>query len=458
MKKIYEQTKIVKQILQDQVIDKTLKYRKFFYLTECPVDGGILLFNTVTYELIFLSNEETDLLNNADFSSSVTEYLVKKYFLVPWAFDDKKLALQVINTRIQIQNIYTNPPLSFFVILTTTGCNARCFYCFEQGAKVSNMTEKTAHDVADFIARKGSKNVKLQWFGGEPLVNSKAIDIISNDLKEKNINFSSIMVSNGYLLDEEIIKKSVKFWNLKRIQITLDGTEEVYNRVKDYVYKDVSSPFLRVLNNIENALKAGIQINIRLNMDDHNAEDLFSLSKLLVERFSKYDNCYIYVVRLFEDTCSKIKDRHVEDRHKLIESSISLQRFINENMPKQKIDKLPKSFATPNTCMACSDGAVMIVPDGHLGKCEHFVDRDFYGSIYSDDIDIEKIQRYKERKVISDRCEDCNFKSLCMPLKCCTGVPYHCDDVDKKAITERLHSKLRNVYNKFSETDNEANG
>lgn len=455
MKRIYEQTSIIKNILNKQKIDANKKYRKIFYIAECPVDGGALLINTITYEFLFLDNHELELLNNPDLNNPTVRYLIEQYYLVPEDFDDKKFGIPLIDSRVNIQNIYTNPRYSFFVILTTTGCNARCFYCFEQGAKVSNMTEQTAHDVADFIERKGDKKVRIQWFGGEPLVNTKAIDIISRDLKEKNIILESTMVSNAYLLNEENIKKAVDLWNLKRIQITLDGTEEVYNKVKNYVYKDVDSPFITVLNNIENTLKAGIQVMIRLNMDEHNADDLFDLSKQLVERFKKYKNCYIYVVRLFEDTCSKIKNRDVKDRHKLIDRSIELHNYICENMSIPHIDELPKSFENPSSCMACSDRSVMIVPDGHLGKCEHFIDSDFFGSIYSDDIDLKKIQAYKERKTIGPQCDDCEFRSLCLHLKCCTGVPYHCDDIDKKAITSRLYSKMLNIYNKFLELEAE---
>ena len=454
MKRIYKQTKIIERFLFKQNFDISKNYRQMKYITESPVEGGFLLLNTLTYELLFFTNEERALFSNPDVNNKTVKFLIEQYFLVPEDFNDKKFADQVINSRIQIQNLYTEIPYSFFVILTTTGCNARCFYCFEQGAKVSNMTEQTAHDVADFIKRKGDKKVRIQWFGGEPLVNIKAIDTISKDLKEMNIDYSAKMVTNGYLLDEEAVKKAVDLWKLDTLQITLDGTEEVYNKIKNYVYKDVSSPFKRVLNNIENALKAGIQVNVRLNMDEHNADNLFELSKMLIEKFNKYNNCYIYVVRLFEETCSEIKNREVKDRHKLIESSTKLQDFINKNMPIIEINNLPKSFSSPNTCMANSDSSVMIVPDGHLGKCEHFVDSEFFGSIYSDEIDIAKIQKFKERKIVSEKCESCELRSLCITLKCCTGVPNHCDEMDKIATTNRLNSKLRNIYNAFIKLEN----
>ncbi len=452
MKKIYEPTSIVFKLLGRHEIDYNKKYRKFFYLTECQVEDGVVILNTITYELIHLSNEEIKLLESPDLDNDTIKYLAEQYFLVPEDFDDIKFGTQVINTRLQVQNIYTNPKLSFFIILPTTGCNARCFYCFEKGAKVSNMTEQTAHDVADFIIRKGADKIKIQWFGGEPLVNSKAIDIISKDLTEKNVDFSSTMVSNAYLLDENSIEKATSLWRLKKIQITLDGTEEIYNKVKDYVYKDVSSPFIRVLNNIENALKAGIQISIRLNMGEHNIEDLHNLSKLLVQRFNKYENCYIYVIKLFEDPNADA-EADVEIRHKLINNVMELQNYIDSNMPKPHIDKLPNSFELPNTCIANNDRAAMIVPDGHLGKCEHYVDSGFYGNIYSDEIDINVINKYKEHIIVCNECVRCELRSTCMPLKCCTAIPKHCDKLEKEAMLFRLHSKLRNVYNKFIEVE-----
>lgn len=453
MKLIYKQTISVEQFLSKQTLDKNLKYRRFFYLIDCPVNDGLLILNTVTYELLFLSHEEVQLLNDPDLNNEIVLYLVEQYFLVPQDFDDKKFAIQVTNTRIQLQNVFTNPPLRSFTILPTTGCNARCFYCFEQGAKVSNMTEQTAHDVADFIERKGSDRITIRWFGGEPLVNMKAIDIISKDLIAKNINFSSHMVSNGYLLDEEAVKKAVELWKLRKIQITLDGTEEVYNNVKNYVYKNVSSPFIRVLNNIEVALKAGIQVNIRLNMDEHNADDLFDLSKTLVERYSKYSNCTIYVMRLYENTCSEIMNRDVIDRHKLIEDSIKLQNYVNDNMQKPIYGEISDYFQCPATCMATSDTSVMIVPDGHLGKCEHFIDNDFYGSIYSDEIDFEIIKRYKERTTVVPECDDCELRALCIHAKCCESFATRCDEIYKKAIKDRYDTKLRIIYSKFLENE-----
>ena len=189
-------------------------------------------------------------------------------------------------------------------------------------------------------------------------------------------------------------------------------------------------------------------------MDEHNSDDLFSLSKILIKKYSNFSNCYIYVVRLFENTCSKIKTRDVIDRHKIIEDSIKLSDFITANMPKVSITKLPKSYDFPNSCMASLDNSVMIVPDGHLGKCEHYIDNDFFGSIYDDKYDIKKIQAYKEHIVPLNECYECKYFALCLPLKVCTAsIPTHCDELDKKAMETRRISKIMNIYYNFLQNE-----
>lgn len=98
------------------------------------------------------------------------------------------------------------------------------------------------------------------------------IDQICSELREKGIPFSSTMISNGYLFDADMISRAKAEWKLTFVQITLDGTEETYNRVKAYVgVKD--NPFRRVINNINELLRSDIDVSIRLNVDRYNADD-----------------------------------------------------------------------------------------------------------------------------------------------------------------------------------------
>ncbi len=66
------------------------------------------------------------------------------------------------------------------------------------------------------------------------------------------------------------------------MQITLDGTEQTYNRVKAYVHQGVDA-FERVLQNIAMLTAAGIHVSIRLNVDKHNIREMAELVRMSQE-------------------------------------------------------------------------------------------------------------------------------------------------------------------------------
>ena len=70
--------------------------------------------------------------------------------------------------------------------------------------------------------------------------------------------FTSSMISNSYLFDLETIIHAKNFWNLTNVQVTLDGTAPVYNKIKNYIYKDDTNPFQTIIKNMHNLLENDI--------------------------------------------------------------------------------------------------------------------------------------------------------------------------------------------------------
>lgn len=72
------------------------------------------------------------------------------------------------------------------------------------------MTEETAEKVARYIITHAPKgiDIRLDWFGGEPLYNEKVIDIITSRVASAGFNFSSSMISNGYLFNDTNLRKA----------------------------------------------------------------------------------------------------------------------------------------------------------------------------------------------------------------------------------------------------------
>lgn len=452
MKVLVPQSAFTQNLLGNQPVRVDCRYRKLRYIKTMQVPEGAVLYNVLTAELIMLYSDELSLLDGGTdvMSTPAGKALIERWVLVPEDTDDLKLCMQFSDTMLTINRSRVGIPHNSFTILPTTDCNARCFYCFELGGKRKWMSEQTAHDVADFIDRKKAKNkVNIRWFGGEPLYNSKAIDIISQDLVDKGIEFTSIMVTNGYLFDEETVKKAKDLWNLQWVQITLDGTEEIYNRIKAYIYKGENA-FQRVIRNIKLLLDNGIGVRVRMNMDDHNEEDLFKLTDFLVDRFSGYDDFLMYVHLLFEDSCARIAARDDQDRHGLIEKQLRLRDRIAESGHADRSILKPKSRCSH--CMCDNDASVMILPEGQLGKCQHFTEDHFYGSIYSDEIDMGVLYQLKEVMIIDEKhCYDCDYLPMCISLKSCLIIPHRCDEYDKMLRTYDMETKIRHTYEKFKE-------
>lgn len=451
MERIIESGKMTVKYLGKQSVKHEKKYRPFKYIKTVSLSDGLLIYNVMTSELLHLGNEEKKFLYEAEFcNSNIQNYLIQNWFIVPEDCDDFTITKQLTELMHSINLMNKNIPIKTFTILPTTDCNARCFYCYELGGSRIKMAEQTARDVVDFIERKWDGTCAyLRWFGGEPLYNSKIIDIICNGLKEKNITYKSSMISNAYLFNDDMINRAKKLWLLEWVQITLDGTESIYNKSKAYIYKDDPSPFKRVIQNIENILKSGILVRIRLNMDDHNEKDLFDLTSYLLDKFAKFENFSIYSHLLFEDSCARISARADDDRHKLIESQSKLQKFIAER--KNVRFRLLKSSDRINHCMSDNDASTMILPDGKLGKCEHYTENNFYGSIYSDEIDYGVLNKFKEVVVRDYKCEVCELRPMCVYPKMCASKPRRCDHYDKMMLENDLENRMKETYAFYNE-------
>lgn len=418
-------------------IDSNKSYRWNKLITSVDIDNGKVMFNGLTRSVIFLKN--TELENICDIKTY--EFLYRAYFLVDSDFDEY-VEVQKIRSKLQkpVDDLYLYK-INRYTILPTLGCNARCSYCYEHGIKSKKaMSTNTALKVAEYIIANSNHNntIVLDWFGGEPLVNSKIIDLITNYLTERNCKFISDIISNGYLFDEKLVKKAKKNWNLRSIQITLDGTEEIYNKTKNYINaKD--NPYQRVLKNIQMLLDMGIHVNIRLNVGEHNGENLLELIDELNLIFGARSGLKIYCRALFDDneTASEEKNKKMykyimDIESKLYEYEFSVGKACGEQMMLSQ-------------CMADDGSSVLIDPLGRVGTCEHYLDKDFFGDINNAHKDVQILKDWHDYMPDLDICKDCPIYADCLRPKKCLELR-HCDNVIKQYRKYNYEIGLKNYY------------
>ena len=419
MKTIRAPYAAVQAIIGKQKTDGNTALRRSSQCYALPCEEGVLLYHTLTGELLLLSRQEAEA---ADTASPLQAELAKRWFCVPRDFDEVRHCDQV---KAVVRLL--KPPaadLKTAVIFTTSDCNARCFYCFEAGQRRLPMSEETARDTADYLIRRCTgKKLKLRWFGGEPLLNAGVMDVISQRLLDAGLTYRAEMVTNGYLLGPEAVRKAKELWNLRSAIITLDGTEDVYNRTKAYIRPE-GSAYRRVLDNIENALQAGIHVTVNLNMDARNADDLTRLADVLAARFGGQDG---FCVRA----------------GLLIEYVGAIHRFADTQAAGVMLDN----------CMADQDAYITVLPDGRLGKCEHFIDDMAVGSLYSEARDEALIRAFKEAYPPDERCRSCADYPLCKRLKLCNGQKEHCDDLYQGCRLLQLREQILNTYEAYRQEE-----
>lgn len=414
-----------KQEICDQV------YRPLTYVLTVDEAERKIFYNMLTHEMITVEFKELD-------SPETRQYLIENWYLVPEEHDDQQL---VDECRAVLRLMDSWPKkIHAFHIFTTLDCNARCFYCFEKRMPGSNMTMETASRVIDYMQEQADGDpIKIVWFGGEPLFNYPIIDYITDGLRVKNLQFESDMISNGLLFDGELIDKAKKQWNVKSIQITLDGTRQVYKRIKAYV-TDVEDPFEKVLQNIKKLLRAGMRVRIRLNIGLHNYKDMRDLVDFLCVQFKEEENLYIY-------TCPLIEIRDYADENK--ELMYDILDELNNKLNPLFGNKNKKEFAdriTNNYCMATGREAVTILPDGKVGICENITSDTLLGDIYSTEIDVKVREDFGRRFYREDKCRHCPIYTNCYIVNGCPNKDAEegCEPVRVQREIRRIKKKMKN--------------
>lgn len=395
-------------------------YRLMKYVLRVEHEGHTALHNVMTGQLILLNDDEVRLLDALPKAySEDMEALIADHYLVPEGYDEHK---QLVSLRTILRKL--TPPvkhITHYTILPTTACNARCYYCFEQGSKIVTMTEQTAEDTVRFIAEHcgEAKKVSITWFGGEPTVAANRIDQICKGLQREGIEYTGMMYTNGYLFDEEMADRARDLWHVNRMQIVIDGTEELYNRIKNYV-NPKDNPYQRVMRNIGLLLEREISIGVRMNVDRINYESFEGVVRDLTARYPGNKRLGMYAYPIIGDYSNEDADTAHAEEEWINEQVVSLNTIAKNHGLSSRSKALPSLLVWG--CMADGDGSIVIGADGLLVKCgECYSESDGVGTLTTGITDKESVQAW-HRIHESSMCAECVYAPQCIQLEKCTGA------------------------------------
>lgn len=337
-----------------------------------------------------------------------------------------------------------NAPIKAMCLHIAHDCNLRCDYCFAEkgdfGTGRKLMPFEVGKAAIDFIIKhsKNRKNIEIDFFGGEPLMNFTVVKQITEYAREKekatNKNFRFTITTNGLMLNSEIIDFINK--EMSNVVLSLDGRKEVNDRVRRKVdnsgcYDKIVPLFKELVEKREhnNYYIRGTftKYNLDFSKDVLDIADngflQTSVEPVVCEKSLPY--------AINEDDLEKIFSEYEKLAKIIIEKKKNGESF-NFFHFMLDLEQGPCLIKRIKGC-GCGNEYIAVTPEGDIYPCHQFVgmEEQKMGSVLKDEINEEKKKYYSNITVLSkEDCKNCWAKYYCSGGCCANNYNYN-KDVNK---------------------------
>ncbi|MEO5729437.1 MAG: radical SAM protein [Byssovorax sp.] len=267
------------------------------------------------------------------------------------------------------------PGVMTITLMPTLACNLACSYCFQKGSPAYNtMTRETEEQAIEFILRKvdqaGSRLLRLEYFGGEPLARKDVVlrtaEILSRSMAARGGSFSWHIITNGVSLDRPFVEAMGRF-GAGGVKVTLDGDRETHDQTR--VYRSGKGTFDVIFDNLV-AVAGHVRLEVGGNFLPgqeasytrlvQRLEDAGILSKLDAIKFKPVQATAANELGSCAGACGSPKEES--------DTLIALDRLIRKKRPDVAPSGMLDAFAA-GPCELHWDTSYIIDPDGLVYKC-----------------------------------------------------------------------------------------
>jgi uncharacterized protein len=393
-------------------------YVKSPFVSIIETDEGSVLYNSLTIK----KTADSALVREfGSYAGGRTTEAVKKLaagkFLVRRGHEREAL------NKIRRGKYFGSPRLNNLLIFLTNRCNFRCKYCFVDSTKRGGMDipESTAVQSIDVFLRvaKG-RDVKMTLYGGEPLLNFPIVraifehlDRLNGDGKLKKRRLVVELITNASLMTDEI----ARFLKERGVTVTvsLDGEKSQHDAMR--VYANGKGTYDDVMRGISVLCRNGVNPVIACTIGPHNIPRLKDAMKSVIGAGLK--DIGLSPLKALPDHCQAMHDgagiRQICDALEYLEG-----RGLQELRTTERLRRLKTRKAKLFGCSACGS-QLSVTPDGKVGPCHVFADRNEFiiGNVNDADI-VDKIAASRTLKdwsmrspFLMDACSSCTWISVC---------------------------------------------
>lgn len=306
-------------------------------------------------------------------------------------------------------------------------CNLRCKYCFadtgEFHGERSIMSAEVGKKAIDFvIANSGSRrNIEIDYFGGEPLMNFDVVKQITEYAKEQGKlhgkNFRFTITTNGILLNDNV--KQYVNENMSNVVLSLDGKKETNDRMRCRV--DGSGSYDAIVPKFQDIAESRNQDNyyVRGTFTAHNlhfADDVLHMADLGFKQTSVEP-----VVAPYSEDYA-LRPEHIPtvfaEYERLAEEYVKRRKEGNGfNFFHFMVD-LEQGPCVVKRLSGCGAGHeyIAVTPDGDIYPCHQFVGNEDFkmGSVIDGAMDKDIMHKFESSNIYTKpACENCFAKFYC---------------------------------------------
>ena len=386
-----------------------LMKRNYYQIHERITDDCYLFMNTMDESFLFLDKYAYDIYSNTENVDEIETMSPKLYarlkqagLIIPDDYDEKEAIRQRRKGEQNDESLYQ------VIVNPTLGCNLSCWYCYEhkkQGSKISpEVIEGIKRNIAFHYANRPYKDLKLSFFGGEPLMCfDEMMDLCKyadTFCREHGVGLLIDITTNGTLLDEERVRRLAGFSCL--FQITLDGNHDQHNKIK-FTKDRAMDTYAMAVRNIKliQDIISDTLVYVRINFDKDTLDNFDSILRDIDSLDRK--RTVVILKKIWQvDSGKIIKGQVVSAIEKLFDHGFVIDYYTQGGL-----------------CFAEMKNEVVVNYDGNVFKCttiDRFDMENSLGRLNTDTGEIMWNEKKIERlfsDISVDRCAECRIYPTC---------------------------------------------
>ena len=327
----------------------------------------------------------------------------------------------------QFADRMVSSPLKAMCLHVSHDCNLRCRYCFAgqgvYGGVPKVMSAEVARAAIDFLVEKsvGRRNLELDFFGGEPLMNWEVVKetvAYARSLEKKHGKcFRFTTTTNGVLLNPEINEYLNR--EMHNVVLSLDGRREINDAMRPNAggkgsYDTIVPKYQQFV-----AMRGDKDYYVRGTFTKNNLDFSQDVLHMVELGFTQ-----VSVEPVISDPKLPFSITE-EDLPAIREEYDRLARIVLERKKAGKgfnffhfmldLDQGPCAIKRLRGC-GCGNEYAAVDPDGGVFPCHQFVGQPEWrmGDVLTGEYDLETKARFARANVYSkDKCRACWAKFYC---------------------------------------------